>query len=141
LAEEKKLLKHVQDKEERDTDEERRRQQRLNDQKREMRDFLDQQMAEKERKKLEEKVLEKKQAEIWKKDTNDYNNHEKSKTEYIRGVNKGHSEFLQKQMEEERRRQKKITTQELLLNKPMLKQIAVQGEEPHFNKQLVNPRY
>jgi len=141
LAEEKKLLAHVNSKEAQDAEEDRRRNQRLNDQKKEMRDYLDQQMAEKERKKQEEKLLEKKQAEIWKKDTDDYNNHEKSKTDYIRGVNKGHAEFLQKQVEEERKRQKKITTQELLFNKPTLKQIAVQGEEPHFHKQLVNPRY
>jgi len=141
LEEEKKLLKHYQDKEAKDMDEERRRQQRLQDQKKDMRQFLDQQLADKEKRKEEERALEKKQADFWKKDTNQYNEHEKNKTEFVRGVNKQHAEFLKKQMEDERRRNKKMSTQELLLNKPKLKEIAVKEDNVQFHKQLVNPHH
>lgn len=141
LEEERKLLKHYMDKEAKDMEEEHRRQQRLNEQKVEMRRYLDSQMDEKARKKEEERQLEKKQAEIWKKDTNDYNEHEKSKKEYISDVNKKHAEILKKQMTEERRRNKKMSTEEMLLNKPKLKEIAGKAEDVKFQKVLVNNKH
>jgi len=139
IEEERKLLKHVLDKESRELEDEKKRQQRLNDQKKEMRAFLDGQMAEKERKRQEEEALEKKQADIWKKDTADYNEHEKNKTEYIRDVNKQHQDVLKKQIEEERRKNKKMSPEELLLNKPKLKEIATKVEDVKFQKQVVKP--
>ena len=141
LEEERKLLKHYMDKESKDMEEEHRRQQRLNEQKVEMRRYLDSQMDEKARKKEEERQLEKKQADIWKKDTEDYNNHEKNKHDYIKDVNKKHADVLKKQMDEERRRNKKMSTEELLLNKPKLKEIAVKGDETKFQKVLVNNKH
>jgi len=139
LDEERKLLKHYMDKEAKDMEEEKRRQQRLQNQKLETRNFLDNQMADKERRREEERALEKKQADFWKKDTDQYNDHEKRKGEYVRDVNKQHAEFLKKQMEDERRKNKKMSKQELLLNKPKLKEIAVEGTGVNFNKQLVDP--
>jgi len=139
IEDERKLLKHVLDKEAREMEDEKKRQQRINDQKKEMRTFLDSQMEEKERKKQAEAALERKQAEIWKKDTADYNEHEKNKTEYIRDVNKQHAEVLKKQIDEERRKNKKMSPEELLLNKPKLKEIATKVEDVKFQKQLVNP--
>jgi len=138
LEDERKLLKHYMDKEAKDMEEEQRRQQRLNEQKKDMRAYLDSQMEEKARRKEEERQLEKKQADIWKKDTNDYNNHEKSKKEYISDVNKKHAEVLKKQMDEERRRNKKMSTEELLLNKHKLKEIADKTDGAKFQKVLVN---
>lgn len=139
LDEERKLLKHVLDKESREMEDEKMRQQRLNDQKKDMRKFLDGQMEEKERKREEEAALERKQAEIWKKDTSDYNEHEKQKHDYIRDVNKQHAEVLKKQIEQERRKNKKMSTEEMLLNKPKLKEIAHKVDDVKIQKQLVNP--
>jgi len=112
---------------------------RLTDQKKDVKKYLDLQMQEKERKRQEELEVGKKQADIWKKDTDDYNTHEKKKAEYIKEVNMHHANVLKKQIEEENKKHKKMNTQELLLNKPKLKEIADKVEEIPFHKQLVNP--
>jgi hypothetical protein len=139
LEEERKQLKQYMDKEARDAEEDMRRHQRLTDQKKDVKKYLDLQMQEKDRKRQEEREVEKKQAQIWKKDTEDFNTHEKKKSEYIKEVNTHHASILKKQIEEENKKHKKMNTQELLLNKPKLREIADNGEEIPFQKQLVNP--
>jgi len=139
LDEERTQLKQYMDKEARDAEEDMRRHQRLTDQKKDVKRYLDIQMQERERRKQEEREVEKKQAEIWKKDTEDYNNHEKKKAEYIKEVNTQHASILKVQIEDEKRKHKKMNTQELLLNKPKLREIADKAEEIPFHKQLVNP--
>lgn len=82
-------------------------------------------------------MLNKRQAEIWKQDLENYNDHEKKKTDvtniihtmqYIKDVNLRHAEILKKQMEEKSNRKVKkgykMNTVELLQNKDRLKAIA-----------------
>lgn len=48
-----------------------------------MREFLSKQVTDKEVRKREELEINKKQADIWAKDQENYNEHEKRKNEYI----------------------------------------------------------
>jgi len=116
------------------------RKHRLFEQKKEIKHYLDHQLVERDMKKEVEHNLEKQQADIWKKDTSDYYNFEKMKADKIKQVNLQQAEFLKYQMDEEKRRKgKKMNTEELLLNKPRLKEIAEKdtGGKP-FQKSLVN---
>ena len=139
LEEERKLLRYHQERENRETQEERRRLEMQNQQKKEMRAFLDKQKHEKELRRQEEEAFNRKQAELWKKDTDDYNNQEKLKMDTIRDINKKNAEFLKQQIENERRKKgRKMDIQEALLNKDKLKRIAeIDGEKFHKTEVLV----
>lgn len=92
-------------------------------------------MQEKEAKKQFENTLEKKQAEIWKKDTAEFIENEASKKKNLYAANKQHEGYLMQQMELERkRRYKKMTPQELLFNKDRLKGIAEDGSNVDAEK-------
>jgi len=141
LEDERKLLKQIIAKEAKEVEEDKRKQQRLNEQKKEMRSFLDLQMQEKERKRQEELEGEKRQAEVWRQDVQEFNHHEQSKSEYLKDVNMQHAEFLKKQIVGDQQIHKKMNTEELLINKPKLKEIAaIKAGEASFNKKLVNSR-
>lgn len=133
LEEERKLLQYHHERENREVDEERRRWLRQQEQKKEMREFLDKQKHEKELRRQEEEAFNKKQAELWKKDTDEYNNQEKLKMDTIKEINKKNAEFLKQQIELERKKKKrKMDIQEALLNKDRLKKIAeVEGDKFH----------
>lgn len=140
LAEERLLLKQTLEKEARDAAEEQRRQQKLFDQNKNLKGFLEQQMKEKQRKKQQEREVEKRQAELWKKETEDFKTSEKKKTEVVKSVNLRHAEDLKHQIVDEKRKLKKMNTQEALLNKPKLKEIANKVETIPFSKQHVSPQ-
>lgn len=138
LEEERKLLRHHQERESRETEEENRRKQRQHEQKKEMAAFLDKQKYEKELREKEEKEFERRQAELWKKDTEEYNMNEKKKMETIRDINKKNAEFLKQQMELEKKKQKKkMNVEEALLNKDKLRYIAETDENERFHKEKV----
>ena len=85
-----------------------------------------------------EKEIEKKQAEIWKQDTEDYFAHEKAKFDKIKEINIQQAEFLKKQMEEDKKKKyRKMNAQELLLNKQRLKEIAEKTGAESFQKSLI----
>ena len=140
LDEERKLLRYHQEREHREVEEEKRRFVRGQEQKREMRDFLDKQKHEKDLRRQEEEEFNRKQADLWKKDTNDYNNQEKLKMDTIRDINKRNADFLKQQIELERKKKgRKMDVQEALLNKEKLKRIAeVEGDR--FHKAEVPPK-
>lgn len=140
LDEERKTLQHYLDRESREIADEKVRQKRLYDQKRDIKAFLDKQLEEKEKRRLQEKEIENLQARIWKKDTEDYNYSEKAKFDKMKEINLQQQEFLKKQIDEERKRKgKKMSTEELLLNKPKLKEIA-ERESATFQKSLVSTK-
>jgi len=139
LEEEKKLLKHYLDREEREVADDKMRHQRLKEQKKDIKTYLDHQMGERDQKRQVENNLEKMQADIWKKDTEDYYNYEKNKADKIKEVNLKQAEFLKYQMEQEKiRKGKKMNTEELLMNKRLLKEIAEKDTGKVFQKTLVN---
>ena len=59
-----------------------------------IRQFLDKQVVDKEQRKVFEVELNNRQAEFWKKDTNDYLDKEKAKNDYIKDVNLRHADIL-----------------------------------------------
>ena len=56
--------------------------------------------------KVFEVELNNRQAEFWKKDTNDYLDKEKTKNDYIKDVNLKHAEILKQQMNEKHKKGK-----------------------------------
>lgn len=135
IQEERDLLRYGLEREQREINDERMRQERVRQQKRDIRNFLNKQLDEKEAKKRFENELEKKQAEIWKKDTEDFYNKEAEKKYDLKIANKSHAGYLLQQCDQERKRRfKKMTAQELLFNKDTLKNIAVDENAPNAEK-------
>ena len=139
LAEEKRFLKHVMEKEAREAEEEKKKQQKENEQKQEMKKFLEQQVKEKQRKTQEESLLGKKQAEVWKTEVKEFSEHEKQKGSFVKDVNMKNADFLKHQMSD-KKRQQKMNEQELLYNKPILKEIADKDAQAQFEKQVIKQR-
>mmetsp|Transcript_32617 Transcript_32617/g.29481 ORF Transcript_32617/g.29481 Transcript_32617/m.29481 type:complete len:305 (+) Transcript_32617:728-1642(+) len=135
LDEERTLLRHGLEREQREIQDDRMRLERIRQQKKDIRNFLNKQLAEKEAKKEFETQMEKRQAEIWKKDTQDFYSNEEKKKRDLLAMNKKHAEYLMEQCELERKRRfKKMTPQELLFNKDKLKNIAENEEAPDNEK-------
>lgn len=82
-AEDEKMMKHIMANIDRENDQERRKLDLIRKQKVEMREFLTRQVQDKDVRKREELEINKKQAEIWAKDQENYNDHEKKKNDYI----------------------------------------------------------
>lgn len=138
VEEEKKILKYYLEREEKAMKDEESRKRKLLEQKMEVRKFLDHQMNEKNSRKKQEDEFNKKQADIWKRDTEDFYENEKKKSDYIKEVNKQHAEILKQQMNQPHPGTKKTAFQkmnheELLLNKGKLKEIA--GQQDGFVKE------
>eukprot|EP00828_Plagiopyla_frontata_P045177 TRINITY_DN764_c0_g1_i11.p1 TRINITY_DN764_c0_g1~~TRINITY_DN764_c0_g1_i11.p1 ORF type:complete len:503 (-),score=92.71 TRINITY_DN764_c0_g1_i11:67-1575(-) len=96
--EESKILRHYKDKELREKEEDRQKRLKEKQQKEEMRQFLNKQVQEKEQRKKMEDELNSKQAQFWKKDTDEFFDNEKRKNDYIKQVNLKHADILQQQM-------------------------------------------
>ncbi len=91
-----------------------------------MRDYLARQVEDKKVKENEEKKIDEKQAEVWKEDTSNFFENEKSKAEYLKNVHKQHEDILKEQMKdkEDGKNRKKMNTLELLYNKALMKAAA-----------------
>lgn len=82
--EDEKMLRNIIAQNERERAEEEKKKVKQLEQRQHLRSFLNQQIDEKRRRQEEEEELNKKQAEIWKQDLDNYNDHEKKKFE-VRG--------------------------------------------------------
>lgn len=144
VEEEKKILKHYIDREEKEKTEDEKRRLKIIEEKKEMKKFLDQQVEEKKKKLQNEDELNNKQADFWKKDAENYFKNEKEKMDYIRDVNKKHAEILKKQTLESRGKKGKKTAgkmnvEELLQNKPLLKEIAEKVQNVEIKRNMIEP--
>lgn len=140
--EEQKILKHYQDREMKEKQEDEKRRLRILQQKQEMKEFLDKQVVERNQKKQFETDLSNKQADFWKHDTNNFFENEKKKNEFIKDLNKKHAGILQAQMEENNKKNRKkqatkMTMEELLQNKQILKELAQNNEAP-IKREVIN---
>ena len=100
-----------------------------------MREYLNRQMQEKEERKRQEEDVNKKQSTIWKKDVENYMDHEQKKSEYVKMVNKKHADILKQQMQEKTVKGKsKMNKTELLQNKDRLREIAEKIEDVPLRK-------
>ena len=95
-----------------------------------MRNYLDKQVEEKHQKEVDERKIDEKQAVVWKEDTDNFNNNEKNKQDYLKNVYKNHEDILKAQMKEkdDKKNRKKMNTLELLYNKALIKEAADQAE-------------
>ena len=72
-------------------------------------------VSEKDQRKQMEDELNQKQAQFWKKDTDEFFDNEKRKNDYIKQVNLKHADILKQQMSDKTTKKKpKMSTQELL---------------------------
>ena len=84
-----------------------------------------------------EDELNQKQAQFWKRDTDEFFDNEKRKNDYIKQVNLKHADILKQQMSDKHGKTKvKMSTQELLQNKAKLKEMQSKGDIP-LEKQMV----
>lgn len=93
--------------------------------KQKMRDLLARQMDEKRQREAFEKAHNDEQAMIWKKDKENYEEEERRLRNKIAGINHENCEFLRRQMDEKASRQnaRRMNREEVLMNKPLLKEI------------------
>jgi len=135
LEEEHKILKHYQDRETKEKQEDEKRRLKVLQQKKEMKEFLDKQLVERNQKKQFETDLSNKQADFWKYDTNNFFENERKKNEFIKDLNKKHAGILKVQMEENNKKGRKkqggkMNVDELLQNKQILKELAQNNDVP-----------
>eukprot|EP00825_Cyclidium_porcatum_P038651 TRINITY_DN4527_c0_g1_i4.p1 TRINITY_DN4527_c0_g1~~TRINITY_DN4527_c0_g1_i4.p1 ORF type:complete len:557 (+),score=167.16 TRINITY_DN4527_c0_g1_i4:224-1894(+) len=132
--EDQKMLNHQKMVQFKAEEEDARKRQQLLEQKKEMREFLNKQIEEKNQRVQKEEDINKQQADIWAKDRENYLEHEKQKKDYINFVNKKHQEVLVKQIEDKTSKKKhKMNAEELLQNKSRLKEIAEKDPEIALN--------
>lgn len=141
MEEEHKILKHYHDRELKEKEEDERKRLNILQQKKEMKDFLDKQVNERNQKQQFETDLSNKQADFWKKDTNNFFDNERKKNEFIKDLNKKHADILKAQMEENNKKKKKkitgkMTIEELLQNKNVLKELA-QNNEGQIHREVI----
>ncbi|KAL4453090.1 hypothetical protein ABPG74_015321 [Tetrahymena malaccensis] len=133
--EDEKMMRHIIEQEEKDRQEELRKQENLRKQKQDMRSFLNKQIDEKNDRKVQEDQINKKQAEIWAKDRENYMEHEQNKQTYIKTVNKKHQDILKQQMDEKQNPKKgKMNVNELLQNKQLFEEIAQKNDKIQLKK-------
>ncbi|CAK76015.1 unnamed protein product (macronuclear) [Paramecium tetraurelia] len=126
--EDDKMLRNIIQQNDREKIEEEKKKLKQLDQRQQLRSFLNSQIEEKKRRQEEEEELNKRQAEIWKQDLDNYNDHERKKFDYIKEVNLRHADILKSQIQEKqgkiKQKSTKMNTAELLQNKDKLKVIA-----------------
>eukprot|EP01017_Pseudomicrothorax_dubius_P003362 TRINITY_DN10463_c0_g1_i7.p1 TRINITY_DN10463_c0_g1~~TRINITY_DN10463_c0_g1_i7.p1 ORF type:complete len:329 (+),score=160.90 TRINITY_DN10463_c0_g1_i7:35-1021(+) len=129
LDEEKKILKYYLEREDKAMKDEENRKKKLFEQKLEVKKFLDKQVEERNYRKHEEQEFNKRQADIWKKDTDDFFDNERKKNDYIKDVNRQHAEILKQQIGSTSKNSlSKMNVQELLMNKRRLKEVGEKGD-------------
>lgn len=108
----------------RDRMEDERRMKKQKQQQLEMREYLARQVAEKREREVVEKKFNDEQADMWKKDLDNYTLEERTLTDKIKKLNKDNADFLMMQMNEKNKgKGAKMNTNEHQLNRQLLKEI------------------
>lgn len=130
-AEDEKMMKHIENQLAREKADEERRKREQEVQKAKMREYLAKQVEEKKQKEIAEKEIDYKQAKVWNEDTNNFNDNEKKKSDYMKSIHKQHEDVLKAQMadKEAKKNRKKMNTLELLYNKALMKAAAEEGQQ------------
>mmetsp|Transcript_6278 Transcript_6278/g.6163 ORF Transcript_6278/g.6163 Transcript_6278/m.6163 type:complete len:503 (-) Transcript_6278:33-1541(-) len=127
------LLKQIEEKERLERLEDERRFQRQQIQKEELRKYLDQQVEDKKKRKVADKMNHEEQADMWKKDSEDFFRLEDDRKRREKEINKVHAEMLKQQMAEKdsKKARAKMNMEEVRMNRDLLKQIKQdrEGEE------------
>lgn len=136
----KALLNHYMDTIEYDQQEQERLKQRERDQKREMAKILEDQMKVKDAKKIREKEVQVRQAQVWKKELEDFTKMENEEKQKRSDLYLMYKDELKQQMHE--KKEKDLTRMDQIeraLNKPLLKEV-IQNTAP-IPEALLGKRY
>ncbi|OMJ73298.1 hypothetical protein SteCoe_28050 [Stentor coeruleus] len=119
------LLKQIEEKELLDKAEDERRMMQLQKQKQDIRKILDKQVDEKNKRKVVEKKNQYEQADMWKKDADEFYKLEEERKAREKQLNMMHVEILKSQMDEKSLKKRKLNmnNNEIKLNKNLLKKI------------------
>ncbi|OMJ85367.1 hypothetical protein SteCoe_13340 [Stentor coeruleus] len=119
------LLKQIEEKELLDKAEDERRMLQLKKQKQDIRKILDKQVDEKNKRKVMEKKNQDEQADMWKKDADEFYKLEDERKMREKQLNMMHVEILRSQMDEKNMKKKKVimNKDEIKMNKNLLKKI------------------
>ena len=138
IEEERKLVQHQVAKDMRDQMEEDQRKMRLKDSQKQMKEYLDKQVKEKQEKEQYEHYMNKKQAEMWQKDADEFHTEEKQTYQKIRNLNKKHADYLKQQMGENTvKRATKMNMTEFNLNRKLLEEISTKQNEEGVQEEEV----
>jgi hypothetical protein len=137
LEEDLMLLRQIEEKELLDKSEDERRLLQLQKQKNEIRKILDKQVEEKNKRKVYEKKSQDEQADMWKKDAEEFYRLEEERKVREKQLNLMHVEILKSQMNEKETKKKKIKMNpiEVQLNKNLLKKIHLDNPETQNNEE------
>ena len=128
--EEDKIRQYEMEKEMADRRHDSRAQRRREEEKRKMREFLAKQVEEKKKKENIEKELNDEQAQMWRRDRENYEKEEARINNKIKSINQQNADFLQKQMDEkDEAKRGKMSMNEYLLNRQLLKDINDQRRD------------
>ena len=97
-AEDEKMMKHIDNQLRKEKEDDERRKREQDEQKRKMREYLAKQVDEKKQREIAEKEIDKKQAQVWKEDTSNFNDNEKKKKEYLNNIYHQNEDVLKSQM-------------------------------------------
>lgn len=125
LEEDLMLLRQIEEKELLDKQEDERRMTQLQRQKMEIRKILDKQVEEKNKRKVIEKRSQDEQADMWKKDADEFYKLEEERKQREKELNLMHVEVLKGQMQEKESKKRKgnMHSNEVKMNKDLLKKI------------------
>ena len=131
LEEDLLLLRQIEEKEVLDKTEDERRVLMAQRQKQEIRKILDKQVQEKTKRKVSEKKSQDEQADMWKKDAEEFYKMEEERKVREKQLNLVHVEILKSQMQEKDSKKKKVQMDpvEARLNKELLKKIHMEKSE------------
>jgi hypothetical protein len=117
------LLSQIEERERLDREADERRRQVEEQQKREIRKFLDRQVEEKKYRKQNEKESYNEQAVMWKQDSEDIFKIEEERKMREKEINLAHAEMLKMQMEQKHKKKGKMTSTEAKLNKQLIREV------------------
>lgn len=138
--EDKRILAQYLAREKAELVDEKKRKARLQEQRIATKNYLLQQVKDKGLRQDEEERRNKIQAEIWKKEAEEYVHTEKEKSDYIRDLNKEHASILLS-MFKDAQHGGLMNENELLMNKGQLKHISVNKEGETMKSKKIKPDY
>lgn len=117
------LMQQIEEREQLDRMEDERRASRLKDQQMATRQFLEQQMVEKNARRVQDKSSHAEQATMWARETDEYGQLEAERNSRQKNINKAHQEVLRQQMLEKKVKKARphMNPEELAMNKRLLK--------------------
>ena len=135
------LMQQIEEREQLDRMEDERRLQRMKEQQMATRDFLEQQMIEKNARRVQDKKSHAEQATMWARECEEYGQLEGERNVRQKNINKAHQEVLRQQMLEKKVKKARphMNPEELAINKRLLKDMRTGKKEVSTVNMEFNP--